>query len=215
MIAGVGYPNIKISINFFDSVVSSIYRYSLGSWGVHCTEIGKFNSIYVSYILRALRLPRNTSRKGILIQTGRRCAHCDALYLGALQMAKGLANKISIWGYAVRSALDDDRANDWVRTVHQGLIDRVLDEWMLVRTEEFIAQTRTIGVYFDQYCFHNHLNLLTYNSADSFRINRQPGVYPLTLFLKSFQVRICDQIGRLCFKRCCLLTSIQCWYHSW
>ncbi len=57
-------------VQMFDTFVSSIYRYSLGTWGVTAGSLHKIDSLFCDYVRRQFRLPPKTCRKGILMQFG-------------------------------------------------------------------------------------------------------------------------------------------------
>lgn len=71
-----------------------------------------------------------------------------------------------------------------------------------MKPEEFVAQRKLIPVYYDQYCFHYHLNPFTYNSADLFRNNQLTGMYPFMTMLFTFQARTILLLVMSCWKLC-------------
>lgn len=190
IVSSLGKPALKISINFFDTIVSPIFRYALGSWGPLAPQKAKLDNFYVDFIRFLLCLPRNTCKKGTFVQTGRRCIECDALYLGALQIARGLTSGGSIWGHICKYAIVHNQSHKWFRVVCHGARVRGFDEMLFERPSTFIGERRRIAVNYDQFCFHHHLNRLTGRSADYFRINRPSGAYPFTNLLSSSQVGV-------------------------
>lgn len=202
MTATLGWPRIEISSNFYDSMASSIMRYSLGSWGPHAPMIAQFDNFFVNFIKHILPLPKNTSKNGILAQLGRRCTICDALYLATIHLARGLTNPKSIWGKICRYEIDqkDQTNNEWFVKVLSAAREREILDEVIQSPEMVVGERKNYAIYFDQYCYHKHLNILTNNSADDFRLGRPPGAYPFIHHLKSFQVRTVLQFTLSCWK---------------
>jgi hypothetical protein len=50
MVNTVGMHRVKIAIELFDSVVSSVYRYGFGVWGVTVRQVAKLDDLFVEFI---------------------------------------------------------------------------------------------------------------------------------------------------------------------
>jgi hypothetical protein len=58
----VGRQNTKYSINLFDSVVASIYRYGLGAWGPTAGKLKVLDDIFVGFVRWLFSLPPKKCR---------------------------------------------------------------------------------------------------------------------------------------------------------
>jgi hypothetical protein len=94
----IGVNKPKALCQIFDMFVASIYRYLLGAWGMTASNLHKLDNIFCEFVRRHYKLPTSTCRRGILMQFAWRCAHCDALYLASVHIARGLTSPNSIWG---------------------------------------------------------------------------------------------------------------------
>jgi hypothetical protein len=144
------------------------------------------DDIFVQFARKQFRLPRTTSKQGILMQLGRRCALCDSFYLGAVHIARGLVTPESIWGRTLRNCGDRNRWVDAmrVRLETMGMLEEVFDSPAL-----FLEQRKEKAVNFNQWCHYNHLIFSNGTSADLMRLGRPYGVLPSVYSLPSFQSR--------------------------
>ncbi len=189
MVSTVGRHRTKVALELFDSVVASVYRYGFGVWGVTVRQVGKLDDLFVEFVRWLFRLPSRTGRNVILASFARRCAKCDALFLAASQLATASTTKNTIWADAVRDLADGQLRSVWYQVVNAELGKRGFREEVLERGAEFLGERRRRGVEFSQYCFHEHLNCPTGNSADQLRRIRTFGIFPFLLNLSPEQTR--------------------------
>jgi hypothetical protein len=205
----IGKHDTKHLVNLFDSIVASVYRYAFGAWGPVAGNLDKIDGLFVQYVTWLFSLPRNSCRTAILASFGRRCAHCDSLFLASVQLARGFNNGEELWG-TVAQALRDRAINGskWYVKVVTALEDRDLKREIWENPSGVIAERKDFGVKFSQYCFHEHLNIPRGSSADEIR-DRQPfGIYPFLLrnppglarFLFSFLLSNWRWLDRGCCK---------------
>ena len=209
----IGRSNTKVLVDLFDSLVSSIYRFGLGAWGLEAGKMTALDSLFTSFITWLFRLPPTSCRDSILAAFGRRCALCDALFIASIQVANAKISRNTHWSNVVDELVAGRRKSKWFRKVVSGL--RMRDLWEeVLKGGPFVGERKTYGVKFAQYCFHNHLNRLRGTSADDFRHFRPFGIYPFlyaappaeTRFLLSFVLcnwRWLDKsMCRLCPRLC-------------
>jgi hypothetical protein len=140
-------------IQIYDMFVSSIFRYSAGAWGPLATNLDCIDDIFIQFIRGQYKLPISTSKQGMLMQLGRRCASCDAVYLGAVHTARGLVNPTSIWGRVLSQA---DR-NKWKEVIRSRLSERGMLQEVFETPALFLEERKIKAVEFNQWCHHNHL----------------------------------------------------------
>ncbi len=173
----LGIDKPKAMCQIFDMFVSAIYRYSLGAWGVTATSLHKLDNIFCDFIRRQYRLPASSCRRGILMQFARRCAACDAKFLAAVQMARGLVSPSTIWGQVLATIIDSQIP--WPRAVRSHLRDLGIEDEVLGTPGTFLSNRRERGNDFTRWCHANHLCFANGTSADYFRVNRPFGIYPV------------------------------------
>jgi hypothetical protein len=119
----------------------------------------------------------------------RRCAKCDAIFLAASQVATAHTTRNTIWADAVRDLRQGLLRSQWFEVTTAELAKRGFQTEVLDNGAEFLGEKRRRGVEFSQFCFHEHLNCPTGNSADEFRRLRSFGIYPFLLSLSPEQTR--------------------------
>jgi hypothetical protein len=175
-------------LQVFDMFVSSIYRYSLGTWGVLAGNLHQIDNLFCNFIRRHYKLPATTCRRSILMQFGRRCAVCDARYLAAVQLARGLSDPDSTWGNVLRTVWASQRP--WLREV-LGHLQRVgLKDDVIARPAAFLGERKEHGRTFSEWCHFNHLTTTNGRSSDFFRVDRPYGIYPALFDVRSCQSRV-------------------------
>jgi hypothetical protein len=184
--SSLGLTNLNTMIQIYDMFVSAIFRYSAGAWGPLAGSLECVDDIFVQFIRKQFRLLTTTSKPGILMQMGRRCASCDAFYLGAVHIARGLLNTGSVWGKTLRHCGNQNR---WVEVMRErldimGMLSEVYDTPAL-----FLETRKEKAVNFNQWCHYNHLVFANGTSADLLRVRRPYGIMPAVLSLPSFQSR--------------------------
>ncbi len=177
----VGRENAKHSLNMFDVLVASVYRYGFGAWGPVGGQLKAFDELFVSFIRWLFRLPRSTSKLNILSCFGRRCSLCDSLFLAAIQLASAETSRNALWKDLVHDLKNRRKKSKWFTTVKKALTDRNFLEKVFSRGVEVLETRREVGVQFAQYCFHAHLNSHTNTSADDFRRVKPFGIFPFLL----------------------------------
>jgi hypothetical protein len=182
VIAGtVGYSNLSILVNYFDSTVASVYRFGLGVWGISVAKLAVIDQIFAEYIRFIFKFPPSTGSNVILSNFARRCAKCDSLYLASVQLASWQISSNTVWSETVQDLIDGRMVSPWFTVVTAELRKRGFEEEVLHRGVEFLAERKRRAVEFSQYCFRTHLNVPIGNSADQFRRIRPFGVLPFLL----------------------------------
>jgi hypothetical protein len=176
-------------VNLFDAVVTSVFRYGLGVWGVTCAQVGKLDDLFVEFIRWVFRLPTTTGKMGILANFARRCAKCDALFLATVQIAQGDTTKNKIWGSIVSDLGDGRLSSQWYEIVLAEIGKRGFREEVLQRGSSFVAERKIHALHFAQYCFHHHSNVTVGNSADVVRRRREFGIFPFLFSVPSYESR--------------------------
>jgi hypothetical protein len=197
----LGLTRADVMTQIFDMFSASIARYSLGAWGPLAGDLSFLDKIFSEFVRSRYNLPRSTSIEGTLMQFGRRCASCDAFFLAAVQVARGLTNPTSVWGHVIATTIADTRIR-WVRNVTTRLVEMGLSDEVFENPTTFLERRKDYGVVFSQYCHHRHLVFSNGTSADLFRIDRPFGVYPFLSALPSFRARFV------------LLLIMSCWRWS-
>jgi hypothetical protein len=102
--------------------------------------------------------------------------------LASVQLARGFVPNNELWG-TVATALKDQqiRGSKWYKKVAIALTERNLKSEVWDTPSEVLVQRKAFGVKFSQFCFHQHLNLLTGTSADKIREVQPFGIYPFLL----------------------------------
>ncbi len=177
--------------------LSAIYRYSLGVWGLS-GDLRRVDNLFCDFIKRQYRLPQSTCQKGILMQFARRCASCDAHYLAAVHLARGLMSPTSVWGRVVNAAWQLDSV-PWVRNLKSRLMLMGVRDEILRDPASFLGQRRDWGRRFSEWCHANHLVFVNGTSADYFRYERSFGMYPFIFD---------PNVGRV---RSALTLLLSCW----
>jgi hypothetical protein len=181
----LGITKLNTLIQIYDMFVSSIFRYSAGAWGPLAGSLDCIDDIFVQFMRRQYRLPISTSKQGILMQFGRRCASCDAFYLGAVHVARGLLYPDSVWG-RVLSQCDQ---NKWKEVICERLTEMGMLQEVFASPALFLEERKKKAVEFNQWCHHNHLVFVNGTSADLMRVGRPYGVIPAIELLPTFQGR--------------------------
>jgi hypothetical protein len=185
----VGKGNVRLALGFFESLVSSVYRFGLGVCGVTVAKISTLDTIFVDYIRWIFRLPRTTGANIILSNFAQRCAKCDSLFLAATQIAGAVSSRNSTWQRTVRDLLDGRLQSTWFTATMAELAKRGMVQEVLQYGADFVANRKIYGVQFSQYCFVNHTNVPTGSSSDLFRRHRPFGIYPFLLKTPSHSSR--------------------------
>ncbi len=175
--SSLGLNRARPMTQIFDMFVSSIYRYSLGVWGLS-GDLRRVDNLFCDFIKRQYRLPQSTCRKGILMQFARRCANCDAHFLAAVHVARGLTAPNSIWGRIIRVTWQLNSL-PWVRNLKNRLALMEIEDELVETPASFLGQRREWGLRFSQWCHTNHLVFVNGTSADIFRYERPFGMYPV------------------------------------
>jgi hypothetical protein len=173
----------------FDVFLSSIYRYSLGTWGVTAGSLNKIDDLFCDYIRRQFRLPPKTCRRVILMQFGRRCARCDARFLATVQLARGFVNQSSVWGRVLRTVWSRTDL-PWVREMRNQLTAMDLEILFFEHPAQFLSERRKWGIEFSRYCHREHLLFTNGRSSDMFRLGRPFGMFPAVYDLPIEQSRV-------------------------
>jgi hypothetical protein len=197
--ATLGLNRVKPMLQVFDMFVSSIYRYSLGAWGVCAGDLSRIDNLFCDFIKKQFRLPQSVCRKGLLMQFARRCAVCDAYYLAAVQLARARTSPISIWGRVAESVWSND-AIPWVRNLKQRLRSMNADTAILNDPGGFLSDRKDWGLAFSQWCHEHHLQFTNGSSADFFRVDRLFGMYPLLFDLPTPRTRTTLTLLLSCWK---------------
>ncbi len=115
----LGFAKPGPMIQTYDTFVSSVYRYSLGVWGILAGDLTRIDNLFCDFIRRQYRIPASTCRRSILMQFARRCAACDAKYLAAVQLARGLCNPGSVWAQILATTWSNGQ--NWLASVRSHL----------------------------------------------------------------------------------------------
>jgi hypothetical protein len=197
--SSLGLQNTKSIVQMFDIFVSSIYRYSIGTWGVTAGALHKLDDLFCDYIRRQFRLPPKTCRRGILMQFGRRCACCDARFLAAVQIARGLVNPVSVWGRVLKTVWTTPNT-PWVREVRNHLAAMNIENLVFSRPAQFLSERKEWGIRFSKFCHSEHLLFTNGRSSDQFRLERPFGMYPVVYDLPVEQSRVLLSFVLSCWK---------------
>ncbi len=174
--SSLGLTKPRQLIQVYDTFVSAIYRYSLGTWGVLLGDLSKIDNLFCDYVKQQYGLPVSTCRKSILMQFARRCATCDALYLAAVQLARGLSNPSSVWARILATTWCNSK--DWLSKVRAHLRQLGLEEVVTQNPSLFLSDRRKYETDFSIWCHTHHLAVTNGSSADYFRLGRPFGYYP-------------------------------------
>jgi hypothetical protein len=185
----VGLHNLKYLINLFDSVVTSVFRFGLGVWGVQCAQVSKLDDLFVEFVRWVFRLPRTTGKNGILTNFARRCAKCDAIFLASVQVAQGTCTRNAIWQSVAAGLHSEQTRSQWYEIVKAEVGKRDLGVEVFERGSAFVSDRKTHAIHFAQYCFHTHSNVTVGNSADLVRRKREFGIFPFLFCVAPFQSR--------------------------
>jgi hypothetical protein len=217
--SSLGFAKPRPLVQVYDTFVSAIYRYSLGSWGVLVGDLTKIDNLFCDFIRQLYRLPASTCRRSILMQFARRCASCDARYLATVQLARGLCNTDSVWARVLATTWSNGK--EWLTNVRTHLQLIGIEEVVMQTPAMFLSERKKYEADFTTWCHEHHLSVTNGSSADYFRWQRPFGYYPavfdapinrtrsmLTLLLScwkwSFGIRNCPDYCALCD---CDLTS--------
>jgi hypothetical protein len=165
-------------IQTYDTFVSSVYRYSLGVWGILAGDLTRIDNLFCDFIRRQYRLPASTCRRSILMQFARRCAACDAKYLAAVQIARGLSKPSSVWARVLATTWTGGLP--WLTQVRAHLRLLNLENVVLESPGNFLGERRRFERVFSEWCHDNHLTHMNGSSTDFFRYRRPYGYYPAT-----------------------------------
>jgi hypothetical protein len=113
----VGTANVRLALSYFDSLVSSVYRYGFGVWGPTVARVGTLDRLFADYVRWLFRLPRTTGLNTILANFGRRCAKCDSLFLAAIQIASAVSTRNVVWRATVDDLLSGRLRSTWFNAV--------------------------------------------------------------------------------------------------
>jgi hypothetical protein len=174
----IGITRLEQLVQIFDMFVSSVYRYSLGVWGPTAKHLKRIDNVFVDFIRRQYGLPSRTSANDILVNFGRRCAVCDARFLAAVQLARGLISGDTVWGTVLSTVIN---CNDisWLHAVKDHLIKMSILNVVIGTPAEFLSDRKKWGREFTRFCFKSHLNTVNGRSSDYFRVGRPFGIYPV------------------------------------
>jgi hypothetical protein len=164
----------------FDMFVLSIYRYSLGVWGVTAGDLRRIDNLFCNFISKQYQLPQSTCRKGTLMQFARRCASCHAFFLASVHLARGLTSPNSVWGRIIASTWQLESI-PWVRPLRARLRQMNLLDIVVRSPGDYLGKRKDYGIKFNQWCHFNHLIHANGTSADLFRVDRPFGMYPFML----------------------------------
>jgi hypothetical protein len=184
----LGLTQVDTMVQIYDMFTSAIFRYSIGAWGPLAGDLSFLDSVFADFVRTRFALPRNSSVNGILMQFGRRCASCDAFFLAAIQVARGLSNPSTVWGHLLSLTALDSRIR-WIRTVTDRLAEMGMTDEVFATPAQFLERRKEYGIQFAQYCHYHHLATPNGSSADFFRVNRPFGVLPFLTELPSHQSR--------------------------
>ena len=185
----INMTNVKRLLELYDSMVSSIVRYSAGIWaaGSQSNSLHKFDEVFVEFFRSVFRLPRTTSKKGLLLNLGRRCCYCDSIFLAACQLARGQLEGLSLWSCVLK--IVELGGSRWFNNIKIELERRGLFQIVVNSPENFLGERKVWADRFSQYCYHNHLLELRPNSSITFSHRRPFGIYPFVFELDSYNVR--------------------------
>ncbi len=183
----LGFSKPRPMLQVYDMFVSSIFRYSLGAWGPIAGDLSQFDNLFCDYIRRLYHLPQTTCRKGILTQFARRCANCDARYLAAVHLARGLAEPRSILAKVLATTWCTN--NRWLKEVRSQLRQMGIEKEVLHTPARFLGDRREHEKAFNIWCHRHHLTLTNGSSADVFRCDRPYGMYPAVFELPATRAK--------------------------
>jgi hypothetical protein len=176
-------------VQIFDTFVSSIYRYSLGTWGVTAGSLFKIDNLFCDYVRRQFRLPPKSCRRGILMQFGRRCAHCDARFLAIVQLARGLTNPNSVWGKVIKTVWSRT-PTPWVKEVRGHMRAMGIDSEVFRDPAGFLSDRKEWGLKFARWCHNQHFVFANGRSSDRFRLDHPYGMFPAVYDLPADKSRV-------------------------
>jgi hypothetical protein len=174
--ATLGFAKPGPMIQTYDTFVSSVYRYSLGVWGVLAGDLTRIDNLFCDFIRRQYKLPASTCRRSILMQFARRCAACDAKYLATVQLARGLSDNGTIWARVLATTWMAGLS--WLTNVRSHLRLLNLEREVLETPASFLGDRRKHERAFSEWCLENHLRNMNGSSTDFFRYDRPFGFYP-------------------------------------
>jgi hypothetical protein len=177
----IGQENVKHSLNMFDVLVASVYRYGLGAWGPVAGQLKAFDDLFVGFVRWLFKLPKSTSKLNILSCFGRRCCLCDSLFLAAIQIAGAETSRNELWKDLIQDLSSSRKKSKWFTKMKEELRDRGIQTKVFSDGAQVVATRKEVGVLFAQFCFHRHLNKLTNTSADDFRRVKPSGIFPFLL----------------------------------
>ncbi len=183
----LGFSKPRPMLQVYDMFVSSIFRYSLGAWGPIAGDLRQIDNLFCDYIKRLYNLPPTTCRKGILAQFARRCANCDARYLAAVHLARGLAEPTSVWANVLATTWRSD--NRWLNEVRCHLRLLGIEKDVLHAPALFLGERREHERMFNVWCHRHHLTQTNGSSADAFRCDRPYGIYPVVFEMPAARSR--------------------------
>jgi hypothetical protein len=172
----LGFAKPRPLVQIYDTFGSAIYRYSLGTWGVLVGDLSKIDNLFCDFVKQQYRLPNSTCRKSILMQFARRCARCDANYLAAVQLARGLCNPSSIWARVLATTWGNGK--EWLSRVRAHLTQLGIENVVMQTPSLFLSDRRKYETDFSVWCHTHHLTVANGSSADYFRLGRPFGYYP-------------------------------------
>jgi hypothetical protein len=185
----VGTGNLQLALSYFDSLVASVYRFGLGVWGVTVAKVASLDRLFAEYITWLFRFPKTTGTHIILANFGRRCSKCDSLFLATVQFAGTLTTRNNIWRAAVNDLQAGRLQSTWANVVLAEIDKRGMTAEVLTQGAHFLANRKTYGVQFAQFCFAHHLSAPTGSSSDLFVRFRPFGMYPFLLKTSTHQSR--------------------------
>ncbi len=197
--ATLGVNRSKPMTQVFDMFLSSIYRYSLGVWGITAGDLSRIDNLFCDFVRKQYSLPQSTCRKGILMQFARRCASCDAYYLATVQLTRALTSPTSVWGRVLATAWTDN-AISWVRNLRTRLRLMGIEDEVIRSPGSFLSNRRDWGITFSKWCHERHLRIANGSSADLFRVERPFGMYPFLFDLPVARVRTALTFLLSCWK---------------
>jgi hypothetical protein len=195
----LGIDRAKPMTQIFDMFLGSIYRYSLGVWGLTAGDLSRIDNLFCDFVRRQYRLPQSACRKGILMQFARRCANCDAHYLASVQVARGLTTPTSVWGRVLASVWSNNSI-PWVRNLKSRLSLMGIESEVVNGPGNFLSNRRDWSITFSEWCHQHHLVFANGTSADFFRVDRPFGMYPFLFDLNVSRTRTALTFLLSCWK---------------
>ncbi len=196
--SSLGFAKPRPLIQVYDTFVSAIYRYSLGTWGILVGDLSKIDNLFCDFVKQQYKLPVSTCRKSILMQFARRCASCDARYLAAVQLARGLCNPSSVWARVLATAWGNGR--EWLGRVRAHLQLLGIENVVMQTPACFLSDRRKYETDFSIWCHEHHLSVANGSSADYFRQGRPFGFYPAVFDVPASRARSMLTLLLSCWK---------------